>query len=44
MVQGIFKIALCLGDQHVFMSQSVEILNVFNTLTFLNFLENENLF
>ena len=29
----IFKIALRLRDQHVFMSQSVDILNVFNTLT-----------
>ena len=33
MVLGIFKIALCLGDRHVFIWQSVEILNVFNTLT-----------
>ena len=33
MVQGIFKIALCLRDRHVFMWQSVKILNVFNTLT-----------
>ena len=30
---GIFKIALRLRGWHVFMSQSVEILNVFNTLT-----------
>ena len=29
---GIFKIALRLRDQHVFMRQSLEILNVFNTL------------
>ena len=33
MVQGILKIALRLGDQQVFMWQSVEILNVFNALT-----------
>ena len=32
-VLGIFKIALRLRDRHVFMWQSVEILNVFNTLT-----------
>ena len=31
---GIFKIALRLRHRHVFMRQSVEILNVFNTLTF----------
>ena len=30
---GIFKIALQLRDRHVFVWQSVEILNVFNTLT-----------
>ena len=29
----IFKIALCLRDRHIFMWQSVEILNDFNTLT-----------
>ena len=29
---GIFKIALCLRGRHVFMWQSVEILNVFNTI------------
>ena len=34
MVLGIFKIALRLRDRHVFMWQSGEILNVFNTLTF----------
>ena len=33
MVPGIFKIALRLRDRHVFMWQSVKILNVFNTLT-----------
>ena len=33
MVLGIFKVALCLRDRHVFMWQSVQILNVFNTLT-----------
>ena len=33
MVQGILKIACRLRDRHVFMCQSVEILNVFNTLT-----------
>ena len=33
MVQGIFKIGLRLRDQHVFIWQSAEILNVFNTLT-----------
>ena len=33
MVLGIFKIALCLRNQHVFMRQSVEILNDFKTLT-----------
>ena len=33
MVQGIFKIALHLRDRHVFMWQSLKILNVFNTLT-----------
>ena len=33
MVVGIFKIALGLRDRYVFMSQSLEILNVFNTLT-----------
>ena len=33
MVLGIFKIALRLRDRHLFMWQSVEILNVFNTLT-----------
>ena len=32
MVLGIFKIALHLRDPYVFMWQSVEILNVFNTL------------
>ena len=30
---GIFKIALHLRDRHIFMWQSLEILNVFNTLT-----------
>ena len=33
MVLEIFKIALRLQDRYVFMTQSVEILNVFNTLT-----------
>ena len=33
MVLGIFKIALRLRNRHVFMWQSVKILNVFNTLT-----------
>ena len=33
MVLGIFKIAILLRDQHVFMWQSVELLNDFNTLT-----------
>ena len=33
MVLGIFKIALRLRDRHVLMSQSVKVLNVFNTLT-----------
>ena len=33
MLLGIFKIALRLIDQLVFMRQQVEILNVFNTLT-----------
>ena len=32
MVLGIFKVALGLRDRHVFMWQSEEILNVFNTL------------
>ena len=32
-VLGIFKIALRLRDRHVLMWQSLEILNVFNTLT-----------
>ena len=32
-VLGIFEIGLCLRDRHVFMGQSIEILNVFNTLT-----------
>ena len=32
-VLGIFEVALCLRDRHVFMWQSVKILNVFNTLT-----------
>ena len=32
-VLGIFKIALRLRDRHVFMSQSVKVSNVFNTLT-----------
>ena len=32
-ILGIFKIALHLGDQQVFMWHSVKILNVFNTLT-----------
>ena len=32
MVLGIFKVALLLRDQHVFMWQSLKILNVFNTL------------
>ena len=30
---GTFKIALRLRDRHVFMSQFLEILNVFNALT-----------
>ena len=33
MVLGIFKVALCLRDRHVFMRQSVEILNVFSAST-----------
>ena len=33
MVLGIFKIALGLRDQYVFMWQSVKVSNVFNTLT-----------
>ena len=33
MVLGIFKIALRLRDRHVFWRQSIETLNVFNTLT-----------
>ena len=33
MVLGIFKIALHLRDPHAFIRQSLEILNVFNTLT-----------
>ena len=33
MVLGIFKIALRLRDRYVFMWQSGEILNIFNTLT-----------
>ena len=32
MVPGIFKIALCLSDRHVFLWQTVEMLNVFKTL------------
>ena len=34
MILGIFKLALRLRDWHVFMWQSVKILNVFNSLTF----------
>ena len=34
MVEEIFKIALHLRDWHVFMWHSLEILNIFNTLTF----------
>ena len=42
---GIFKIALCFRDWHVFMWQSVEILNVFNAVNFeTNFLKKEKLF
>ena len=33
MVAGIFIIALRLRDRHVLMSQSLEILNIFDTLT-----------
>ena len=33
MVLGIFQIALRLRDRHVFIRQSVKVLNVFNTLT-----------
>ena len=33
MILGIFKIALRLSDQHVFMWQTVKLSNVFNTLT-----------
>ena len=54
MVLGIFKIALHLRDRHVFMWQSVEILNIFSTLalkqifwktkTFFKKLENRFLF
>ena len=36
---GIFKIALRLRDRHVFMWQSLEILNIFNILTFNKFFE-----
>ena len=32
-ILGIFKITLHLRDRHVFMRQSVEVLNVFHTLT-----------
>ena len=32
-MKEIFKIALRLSDRHVFMWQSVETLNIFNTLT-----------
>ena len=33
MILGIFEIALRLRDHHIFMLQSVEALNVFNTST-----------
>ena len=33
MVPGIFKIALRLRDQHIFIRQSLDILTVFNTFT-----------
>ena len=39
-----FKIALRLRDRHVFERQSVNILNVFNTLTLKNFFWKTNLF
>ena len=35
MVLGIFKIALRLRDRHVFMWQSVKVLNVFNLVTLI---------
>ena len=35
MVLGILKIALGLRDRHIFMWQSVKVLNVFNTLTLI---------
>ena len=42
---GIFKIALRLRDGHIFLWQSVKILNVFNIFNFeADFLENENFF
>ena len=34
MLPGILKIAICLRDQHFFIWQSMESLNVFNILTF----------
>ena len=37
----IFKIAICLKDQHIFMPQSQEILNVSNTLPLKRKTENE---
>ena len=41
----VFKIALRLRDWHVFIWQSLEILNVFNTLSLKqNFLKKESLF
>ena len=44
MVLEIFKIALCLRDRHVFMSQPLEILNVFNDLILKpNFLKNKKM-
>ena len=45
MVLGIFKIVLRLRDQHVFMSQSVKVLNVFNILTLIHiFLKTKTFF
>ena len=45
MVLGIFKIALRLRDQQVFMWQSLEILHVFNTLALKqNFWKKKSLF
>ena len=41
----IFKMALCLGVRHIFIWQSLQILNIFNALNLKqSFLKNENLF